>query len=750
MSESPRILIIGDVPRTSTPSVFGFFSEWQWEFYRSKLIRAGIRESDIEFKRLSNITSDNLGYNLVITLGDRPLNQITGKSSVEKYHATPLYAHDKTTKVIPTFDQLRVQRDWSIGTFVDLAFAKAKKFSEHDGPFPFRKENFLLNPPFEEKLSVLRKLKEWKIPLAVDVETGRGQINTVGFAWSSEDAIAMNVLPENYGPANFHILWEHIESLLSDSEIPKIYQNFIYDTQWFSMYGIPTRGIRWDTMFAQKFLWPEFKSNLGMVGRIYTDRPYWKDDGKVVSEEAEKRDWGTIRNWPDHYRYNCRDTTGTFEAHLAQRQDLILRDLYTPFKELVLSLIPGILEMTTQGLPFSETKREKARESVQAELDSLTKDWHTYCDQVEVNPGSPKQLMKLLKDKGFKIPKIYDGSSKTYRESVGEKGIKKLRLKYPKEEIFDHLIRMAKLRTARNRYINFRDRGDSRIYYTINGHGTETGRFSSGKDSFGFGINAQTNPHAMPGFNFKSMIEALPGFEFVQVDLKQAESRFVAYDSADHKLISFLENPKLDVHKYMASKIYGIPESNVTKAQRQLGKKSGHGANYNMKAGIFVETCLSEMDLVLSKKEAEHILKTYYEEFPGIPRWHLDIRKELSNTRRLRTPLGRERYFYGRLGDDMFREGYAYRPQSTVPDVTNQMMLHCLKWRDEKRVPFALLLQVHDSLLFHCEKSATSDLVQVLSNTNLWHPEILLPGGKLVIPTEVEVGPVLSEMRETS
>jgi len=224
----------------------------------------------------------------------------------------------------------------------------------------------------------------------------------------------------------------------------------------------------------------------------------------------------------------------------------------------------------------------------------------------------------------------------------------------------------------------------------------------------------------------------------------------VAYDAADEKLISFLENPELDLHRYVASRIFNIPESKITKDQRQLGKKAGHGANYNMKAPTFVETCLKEMDLVLSRKEAQHILDTYYGEFPGLIRWHDQIKTTLRNDRKLTTPMGRERYFYGRADDEMFREGYAYRPQSTVPDVINKLMLHALRWRDKAKVPFALLLQVHDSLLFHCERSATSDLIGLLQKTDPWHPEILLSGGRLIIPTEVEVGRVLSEMKAAS
>ncbi len=157
------------------------------------------------------------------------------------------------------------------------------------------------------------------------------------------------------------------------------------------------------------------------------------------------------------------------------------------------------------------------------------------------------------------------------------------------------------------------------------------------------------------------------GRVFIQVDLKQAESRFVAYDSCDWDLIKMLEDPSQDIHSYVAAEIFKCSVDQVRRekasgddSKRQLGKKSGHGANYAMQETTFMESCLKEMDLVLTKVEAKNVLDSYHRLFPGIRRWHAKIRDTVYRERKLVNPLGRTRYFYGRMDDSTFREAYAY------------------------------------------------------------------------------------------
>jgi len=244
---------------------------------------------------------------------------------------------------------------------------------------------------------------------------------------------------------------------------------------------------------------------------------------------------------------------------------------------------------------------------------------------------------------------------------------------------------------------------------------------------------------------------------FVEIDLRQAESRFVGYDSADHNLIGALEDPKRDIHSEVGLEILyalgGNPadrnDPKLWKPWRQLGKKSGHGANYAMKENTFIDSCLKEMNRVLTKTEATKVLEAYHKIFPGIRRWHSEIRDVIRTHKKLTNPFGRVRYFYGRMDDDTFREGFAYRPQSTIPDVTNSLMLALWDARTEGQFDFWFHGQIHDALWLSTANQIQAERVAGFClNTKLWHPEIILPAGKLVIPTETKIGACMGDLQE--
>jgi DNA polymerase I-like protein with 3'-5' exonuclease and polymerase domains len=171
----------------------------------------------------------------------------------------------------------------------------------------------------------------------------------------------------------------------------------------------------------------------------------------------------------------------------------------------------------------------------------------------------------------------------------------------------------------------------------------------------------------------------------------------------------------------------------VTKEQRQLGKKAGHASNYGMKAFTFVATCLKEMDLVIPVTKAERMLEGYHKTFPGIRRWQTRICEEVMRNRKLTTPLGRERYFYQRPGDDLNKEAYAYRPQSTVTDCINHLVLHMFRHA-------GLVVQIHDSLLMEIKEAELAAVLERIKDQDAWNPRMMLPGGELRIPIEIKYG----------
>lgn len=761
----PRFLILlGKRSPSAVAAGNSVFWGWELEELQRKLRRAGILESEVTYESISRTTAapterdfarcldliNKLNPVVIVALDEVPLRFTTGKNSIWKWHLSPLDTlatsdrNFSTRKCIPSFSPEQIRKSPELGLYLELALIRAREEGS-TRTFNRKPARFLLNPRIEDTFKVLDSLRGEDV-LSIDIETGRGQINTVGFAWSASDAIAINVLPESYGSANYYRLWESIRVLL-EGGARKIYQNALYEIMCFSRYGIRT-DVWHDTMLAQKFLWPELDKGLDNVGRLYTREPYWKDDGKVgAAEKKEKKDWGNIRDWPAHYAYNCRDTSNTFEACFNQRADLEKRGKLFLFANYLMQLYPPVAEMCLRGLPLSTDKQQ----ALIGEYEQKVREWTSGLSS-EINPASPKQKLKLFKDKCYAIPKSR-GAGNVWRESTDELSLKKMLLKNPEDKDIPLLLQISETQKALSSYLRVEtNEFTSNIHFSMDTHGTETGRFACRKDPWDQGFNAQT----IPGYA-KKMIEWTEesGRVFIQCDLKQAESRFVAYDTADVNLIAALEDPTRDIHSEVAQQIIkelGIDVSGVSKEEfkakwRQLGKKSGHGANYSMQAGTFIENCLKEMDIVLSKKEAEAILEAYHSLFPGIRRGHSNIEKTLWNTRKLENPFGRERYFYGRLDSSTFREAYAYRPQSTIPDVTNSLMLALWAARAEGKLTFWFHNQVHDSVVVSALSHEVDPIAEFMLNYKIWQKPLTLKGGTLLIPTDVEVGRNLKELK---
>mgnify|MGYP006170899157 CR=1 FL=1 len=436
---------------------------------------------------------------------------------------------------------------------------------------------------------------------------------------------------------------------------------------------------------------------------------------------------------------NCLDSANTMEGAFSQREALRQRGLMEFYDGYVRRLFDPTYEMAARGLPLNPVKREALVSEYEARSAELIAQMSE-----PVNPRSSKQKIELFAKKGIKLPNKRNKKTGKLAPSADELSLKKARLKHPDDKDIRLLLEIAGIEKALSSYLRVKTFPDNRIRFSLDPFSTETGRMACKKDAWDMGFNAQTMTDYV-----KSMIE-FPESEnrvFVEIDLSQAESRFVAYDSCEETLIGMLERRE-DIHRYVAAEIYCKPMSEVVYDERQLGKKAGHGANYDMGVATFQDTCLKEMNLVLDRKTTTRVLEAYHRLFPGIRRGHAQTRETLYRERKLKNPLGFERYFYGRLDDNTFREAYAFKPQSTIPAITNYMMFGLDEERKAGRTDFWLHSQCHDSIYLSCKPDHVERICEYAARTEKWHPEIILPAGKLVIPTEAKFGRCLGTMEK--
>lgn len=188
----------------------------------------------------------------------------------------PLY------KVLGTYHPAAVMRQWNWRPVVVADLLKASresKFPEIRRPA----RQALVNPSLAEVQQwTAQTLSNPPALLGADCETKFGQIEMISFARSPSDSIAIPFIDSsrpgwNYWPTVGEELaaWLAVDLLLR-SDIPKCFQNGMYDLQYIMPAGISPRRLDEDTMLLHHSIYPEMLKGLGFLGSIYSDEASWK------------------------------------------------------------------------------------------------------------------------------------------------------------------------------------------------------------------------------------------------------------------------------------------------------------------------------------------------------------------------------------------------------------------------------------------------------------------------------------------
>jgi DNA polymerase-1 len=196
-----------------------------------------------------------------------------------------------------------------------------------------------------------------------------------------------------------------------------------------------------------------------------------------------------------------------------------------------------------------------------------------------------------------------------------------------------------------------------------------------------------------------------------------------------------------DIHAYTAKK---VEEATKLGCPRQLGKRLNHAANYGMGPEKFADSCLMEADIVLTVNDARKLMEARSRTFPRIAQWQSQIADTLHRTRKLCSPHGRERHFFGQLTDATVREALSFIPQATVVDTLNQGWI-AITLDSGYDKDFNMLVQGHDSLLFQVRDECVNYLVALIKQT-FSNQGVVINGIWRSIPFDITQGPSWGEL----
>lgn len=303
--------------------------------------------------------------------------------------------------------------------------------------------------------------------------------------------------------------------------------------------------------------------------------------------------------------------------------------------------------------------------------------------------------------------------------------------------------------TARTGYERVAPGPDGRIRTVLSPVGTSTFRQSSSASPL---FSASTNLQNMMKkiarldefYQLRDCFLPDEGKVLVAGDYSSAEAVLVAAYSQDwlfyEKLVS-----NVDIHTEHAQHFFDV--ETPTPFQRDIAKTLTYASFYGASPFTLTERINKDSDTTGIRVTVEEVtrLRAILLQLHPLERWWAATREELAKSGGvLRNCFGFRRVFREPDPDYRLKDGLAFYPQSTVAWLINWIIADLYK----APAPFseALLLQVHDELLFQSHPEIVAILVQRL--TPLYERPFVIHGHKVYIPVEWKTGASWGQMRK--
>jgi uracil-DNA glycosylase len=446
------------------------------------------------------LTESTIGYET--TPPDAENRRVPG--GIMDWRGSMIYGlNPSKTPLLPIIHPASILRQWS-NRAITVHDLKARVPMALRGDWrPHPSPIFWAPPTFEQAVG---RLKLWlsgaeKAPLrlACDIETSRRLITCVGFADSANFAMAIPLVRKT--PQGLDSYWtieqeaellRLIGKVLNHPNVEIEGQNFIYDIQYFQLYGIKPRLV-FDTMLAQHLLWPGTPKGLDYISSLYCRYHwFWKEDAK---------EWDTKGTLEDLLLYNCLDCVRTFEAAGVLRGVITSLGLDRQWTE-TLARHNLALRMMNRGVRIDTKLRGTLSVRLIDELNKIYTILEKIIPQEWVDPyiksskarwyTSPAQQKIVFGTLlGMRLPK----DRKTGRDTLGADGLKTLKSRHPEfSKVFNLLEDARSVAVFQSHFIQAPLDPDNRMRCSFKPTGTETFRWSSSKNAFDRGTNLQNIP----------------------------------------------------------------------------------------------------------------------------------------------------------------------------------------------------------------------------------------------------------------
>jgi DNA polymerase I len=447
--------------------------------------------------------------------------------------------------------------------------------------------------------------------IAIDTETTglnpmKAKLCGVSISLGAGDgAYIPTMCPEDH--LEQEVVIDALRPLLEDESVAKIGHNIKYDLVVFENAGIVVKGPLHDTLIAA-WIVDASRSGYSMDAVALGTLDYECLSIKELIGTGKNQ--LTFNHVPlaDAYPYASEDVDVTFQLWNVFEPRLA-DDLHTLYEEIEMPLVRVLAAMRIAGIKVDPNELHRQRENIVKRIDELKIEIEQAAPY-PFNPDSPKQLSEVLfgDAPGFGIKPIKRGKS---FHSTNVEVLEKLASDPEMETTLPTLIlEYRKLTKLVNTYlgslVDAINPATGRVHASFNQTGTSTGRLSSSDP------NLQNIPiRSEIGREIRRAFVPEKGNVFVSADYSQVELRMLAHLSGDEALLQAFRDGQ-DIHKAVASEVFGTAIEDVSSEQRSAAKAVNFGIVYGItKWGL-------SRQLNCSPERAEQIIDEYKIRFKGI------------------------------------------------------------------------------------------------------------------------------------
>ncbi|MGZ8780782.1 MAG: DNA polymerase I [Thermoanaerobaculia bacterium] len=413
---------------------------------------------------------------------------------------------------------------------------------------------------------------------------------------------------------------------------------------------------------------------------------------------------------------------GPLQQYLGEKSDvtIALRDVLEPelrrdealpriYEQIEMPLFPVLAKMEERGIRIDVHLLRAMSKTFGEQIADIERRVYEEAG-TEFNINSPIQLGHVLFEK-LNYPVIKKTkTTKSYSTSVEVL-----------EELASHgfavpqlILQHRELHKLKGTYIDALPQivgRDGRVHTTFNQAVAATGRLSSSDP------NLQNIPiRTQTGREIRKAFIADEGWVLLSADYSQVELRILAHISRDESLIETFRRGA-DIHRATASRMFNIPEGELTAEQRRAAKTINFGVLYGMSAFRLSN------ELGISGQQAKDWIEAYFSRYPKIQEYLDRTLADARNTGKVTTLFGRVRYIPEIHNRSFTVRGNAERMatnapiQGTAADILKMAMIALEDRLASHGSGARMLLTVHDEIVIEAPETSAADVAGIVKET---------------------------------